>query len=105
MFGNLLNLINNFGWFRMFGRPHWHQQDKPKKGGNSKFSNDRRNNFKGKPKWDLVESYGDGTALWRCRQNGELEVRRVSLSSRITTIDARRYFFDRNNRYKPINMI
>lgn len=100
MFGNLLKLINSFGWFRMFGNTG--ANFVPSKHGGSKRN--QKENFKGKPKWDLVESYGDGTAIWRCRQNGDLKVRRVSLNSRMMS-DARKYFFDRKNRYKPINLI
>lgn len=70
MFGNLLKLINSFGWFRMFGNTG--ANFVPSKHGGSKRN--QKKNFKGKPKWDLVESRGNGKGLFQCRQNGERRV-------------------------------
>lgn len=69
MFGNLLKLINSFGWFRMFGNlgsavtPSKYSRGKVKSKGKYKGDN---------PKYDLVESFGNGKGLFRRRQDGQL---------------------------------
>lgn len=86
--GILLHLLKFFGWQSLASG---YQGISKTKHGSSKFSQHRKNNFKGKPKWDLVRSLGNGMGEFRCRQNGEIEVMAIDNLSTVSK-DAQAWF-------------
>lgn len=83
--GMLSNLIQRFT--ALFSQKSLERSFKPV------GKRDRSKNKSGKETWDLLQSYGDGTGLFKCRQTKELGVFHISQSSlRAMSYRGRKWF-------------
>lgn len=87
MFGNLFQWIKKLGWYSIFGSNG--VQELEYKHGSSKRN--KKNGFKGKAKWDLVQSCGAGMGLFKCRQNGECQMMSITNTESMSK-DGRKWF-------------